>query len=66
MVPLPVTLAFTVTLVVVAVVVEVGLAMRLEVTGDVGGAQHLPTDVTGHFALVSDHVGAQAVFGSEG
>ena len=45
---------------------EVGLAMGLEVGGDVGGAQHLSTDAAGHLPLVSDHVGAQSVFGSEG
>jgi hypothetical protein len=46
-------------------VVEAGLAVGLEVAGNVGSAQHLATDVAGHLALVSDHVGAQAVFGGE-
>lgn len=36
--------------------VEVGLAVSLQVAGDVGGAKHLPTDAAGHFAFVSDHV----------
>lgn len=36
--------------------VEVGLAVSLQVAGDVGGAQHLPADAAGHFAFVSDHV----------
>lgn len=47
-------------------VAEAGLAMCLEVTCDVGSAQHFATDVAGHFAFVPDHVGAQTVFGSEG
>lgn len=33
--------------------------------GDVGRAEHLPTDATGDFAFVSDHVGAESVFGGE-
>lgn len=33
--------------------------------GDVGGAQHLPTDATGDFAFMSDHVGSESVFGGE-
>ena len=40
--------------------------MRLEVAGDVGGAEHLAADVAGDLALVPDHVRAQAVFGGEG
>lgn len=36
--------------------VEVGLAVSLQVAGDVGGTQHLPADAAGHFAFVSDHV----------
>ena len=39
--------------------------MRLEVAGDVGGAEHLAADVAGDLALVPDHVRAQAVFGGE-
>lgn len=39
--------------------------MGLEVAGNVGGAQHLAADVAGHLSLVSDHVGAQAVFGGK-
>lgn len=33
--------------------------------GDVGRAEHLSTDAAGDFAFVSDHVGAQSVFGGE-
>ena len=33
--------------------------------GDVGRAQHLPTDATGDLAFMSDHVGAESVFGGE-
>lgn len=47
-------------------VVEAGLPVRLEVTGDVGRAEHLAADVAGDLPLVSDHVGAQTVFGGEG
>lgn len=47
-------------------VAEAGLAMCLEVTGDVGSAQHFATDGAGHFTFMSNHVGAQAVFGSKG
>lgn len=57
---------FVVALLVAAAVVEVGLAVGLEVAGDVSGTQHLPAHVTGHLPLVSDHVGAQPVFGREG
>lgn len=39
--------------------------MSLQVAGDIGGAQHLPADVAGNFALMADHVRAQTVFGSE-
>lgn len=45
---------------------EAGLPVSLEVTCDVGGAQHLPADVAGDLALVSYHVRAQTVFGGEG
>lgn len=45
--------------------VEVGLAVRLQVAGDVGCAQHLPTDAAGHLSLVSDHVRTQTVFGGK-
>lgn len=34
-------------------------------TGDVGRAEHLPTDAAGDLALVPDHVGAESVFGGE-
>lgn len=34
--------------------------------GNVGGAEHLATDVAGHFSLMPDHVRAQSVFGGEG
>lgn len=47
-------------------VAEAGLAMRLEVTCDVGSTQHFATDVAGHFTFMPDHVGAQTVFGSKG
>lgn len=33
--------------------------------GDVGRAEHLPTDATGDLAFMSDHVGAESVFGGE-
>lgn len=33
--------------------------------GDVGRAQHLPTDAAGHLSFVSDHVGTESVFGGE-
>lgn len=45
--------------------VEVGLAVSLQVAGDVGGAQHLPADAAGHFAFVSDHVWTESVFGGK-
>lgn len=45
--------------------VKVGLSVSLQMTGDVGCAQHLPTDATGDFAFVSDHVGTESVFGGE-
>lgn len=45
--------------------VKVGLSVGLQVAGDVGRAQHLSTDATGDFAFVSDHVGAESVFGGE-
>lgn len=41
---------------IVAGAVEAGLAVRLQVTGDVGGAQHLTADVAGDFTFMSDHV----------
>lgn len=34
--------------------------------GDVGCAQHLAADVAGDLPFMSDHVGAQSVFGGEG
>ena len=40
--------------------------MGLQVAGDVGRTQHLATDVAGDFALMSDHVGAQTIFGGKG
>lgn len=33
--------------------------------GDVGCAEHLPTDATGDFAFVPDHVGTESVFGGK-
>lgn len=33
--------------------------------GDVGCTEHLPTDATGDFALVSDHMGTESVFGGK-
>lgn len=45
--------------------VEVGLSVSLQVAGDVGRAEHLPTDATGHLAFVSDHVGTESVFGGK-
>lgn len=45
--------------------VKVGLSVGLQVAGDVGRAQHLSTDATGDFAFVSDHVGAESVFGGK-
>lgn len=33
--------------------------------GDVGRTQHLPTNAASDFAFVSDHVGAQSIFGGE-
>lgn len=50
---------------VVTWVVKVGLPMSLEVTCDVGSTQHFAADAAGHFAFMPDHMGAQAVFGSE-
>lgn len=47
-------------------VAEAGLAVRLEVTCDVGSTQHFATNVAGHFAFMPNHVGAQTVFGSKG
>ena len=46
-------------------VAEAGLAVRLEVTCDIGSTQHFATDVAGDFAFMPDHVGAQTVFGSK-
>ena len=34
-------------------------------TGDIGCAEHLPTDATGDLAFMPDHVGAESVFGGE-
>lgn len=51
---------------VVAGVVEAGLAVCLQVTCDVGSTQHFAADGARHFAFMSDHVGAQAVFSSKG
>lgn len=45
--------------------VEVGLSVSLQMAGDVRCTQHLPTDAAGHLALMSDHVGAQSVFGGK-
>lgn len=39
--------------------------MGLQMTGDVGCTQHLPTDATGDLAFMSDHVRAESVFGGE-
>lgn len=33
--------------------------------GDVGRAEHLPTDATGDLAFMPDHVRAKSVFGGE-
>ena len=44
---------------------EACLAVGLQVAGDVGRTQHLATDVAGDFALMSDHVGAQTIFGGK-
>lgn len=45
--------------------VEVGLPMSLQMTGDIGCAQHLPTDATSDLAFMSDHVGTESVFGGK-
>lgn len=45
--------------------VEVVLSVSLQMAGDVGCAEHLPTDATGDFAFVPDHVGAESVFGGK-
>ena len=45
--------------------VEVGLSVSLQMAGDVGCTEHLPTDATGHFTFVSDHVGTESVFGGK-
>ncbi len=45
---------------------EAGLAVGLEVAGDVGGTQHLPANVAGDFAFMPYHVWTQTVFGGEG
>lgn len=45
--------------------VKVGLSVSLQVAGDVGCAEHLPTDATGHLAFMPDHVGTESVFGGE-
>lgn len=44
---------------------EAGLAVRLQMAGDVGSAKHLATYVAGDFTLMPDHVGTQAVFGGK-
>lgn len=46
-------------------VVEASLPVCLQMTGDVGGAEHLATDVAGDLALMPDHMGAQTIFGGE-
>lgn len=33
--------------------------------GNVGCTEHLPTDATGDFAFVPDHVGTESVFGGK-
>lgn len=45
--------------------VKVGLAVGLQVAGDVGSTQHLPTDAAGDFSFMSDHVRSESVFGGE-
>lgn len=45
--------------------VEVVLSVSLQMAGDVGCAEHLPTDATGDFAFVPDHVGTESVFGGK-
>lgn len=45
--------------------VKVGLSVSLQVAGDVGCTEHLPTDATGHLAFMPDHVGTESVFGGE-
>lgn len=45
--------------------VKVGLSVSLQMAGDVSCTEHLPTDATGDFALVPDHVGTESVFGGK-
>lgn len=45
--------------------VEVGLAVGLQMAGDVGSTQHLSTNATSDFSFVSDHVGSKSVFGGK-
>lgn len=45
--------------------VKVGLPVSLQMTGDVGCAEHLSADTTGDFAFMSNHVGTESVFGGE-
>lgn len=45
--------------------VKVGLAVGLQVAGDVSCAEHLSADAAGDFAFVSDHVGTESVFGGK-
>lgn len=51
---------------IVTCIAETGLAVGLEVTCDVGSTKHFATYVASYFAFMPNHVGAQAVFGSEG
>lgn len=43
---------------IVAWIAEAGLTMCPKVTSYIGSTQHFATDVTGHFAFMSNHVGA--------
>lgn len=45
--------------------VKVGLSMSLQMAGDVGRTEHLPTDATGDLAFMPDHVGTESVFGGK-
>lgn len=45
--------------------VKVGLSMSLQMAGDVGCTEHLPTDATGDLAFMPDHVGTESVFGGK-
>lgn len=44
---------------------EAGLAVCLQVAGDVGSTQHLAAYAAGDFTLMPDHVGTQTVFGGK-